>query len=85
MTVTKISLLILLTPPAAVAEEAVCEVASPAAAFSIPRVAQAPELNTDTHSATWSHAASAWIKKDCTHLPMTQEKKPSPPNYLDLT
>jgi len=59
MTVTKILLLILLTPLAAFAEEAVCEVASPMAAFSIPHVAQAPELNTDPHSATWSHAASA--------------------------
>src|SRR2546427_7331560 len=67
MIATKILLLILLTRLAAVAEEAVCEVASPMAAFSIPHVAQAPELNTDPHSATWSHAASAWIEKDCTH------------------
>ena len=67
MIATKILLLILLTPLSAVAAEAVCEVASPTAAFSIPHVAQAPELNTDPHSATWSHAASAWIEKDCTH------------------
>jgi hypothetical protein len=56
--------LLLLTPVAAVAWQ-VCEVKSPTADFSIPHVAQAPELNTDTHSATWAHAASAWIVKDC--------------------
>src|SRR5256886_14623776 len=67
MICTRIVLLILLTPLAAFAAEAVCEVASPMASFSIPHVAQAPELNTDPHSATWSHAASAWIEKDCTH------------------
>src|SRR2546430_2182122 len=43
----------------------VCEVASPTASFSIPHVAQAPDLNTDPNSATWSRAASAWIEKDC--------------------
>jgi hypothetical protein len=45
----------------------VCEFTSPGASFSIPYVAQAPQLNTDLHSATWAHAASAWIAKDCTH------------------
>jgi hypothetical protein len=58
--------LLLLTPVVAVAWQ-VCEVTSPTAGFSIPHVAQAPELNTDSHSATWSHAASTWIVKDCTH------------------
>src|SRR5256886_12557800 len=67
MICTRIVLLILLTPLASLAAEHVCEVASPTAAFSIPHVVQAPELNTDPHSATWSHAASAWIEKDCTH------------------
>src|SRR6516164_9722052 len=45
----------------------VCEVASPTASFSVPYVPQAPELNTDLQSSTWTHAASAWIIKDCTH------------------
>ena len=49
------------------AAEAVCEVASPTASFSVPHVARAPELNTDPDSAAWAHAASAWIEKDCTH------------------
>ncbi len=44
----------------------VCEVASPTASFSIPHLAQAQDLNTDPNSATWSHAASTWIEKDCT-------------------
>src|SRR5258708_12678704 len=57
--------LLLLTPVVALAWQ-VCEVTFPTAAFSIPHLAQAPELNTDPHSATWSHAASAWIVKDCT-------------------
>src|SRR6266850_1482867 len=35
------------------------------ASFSIPHVAQAPDMNTDQNSATWLHAASAWIEKDC--------------------
>ena len=43
----------------------VCEVASPTASFSIPHDAQAPDLNTDPNSATWSRAVSAWIEKDC--------------------
>src|SRR2546423_14652270 len=67
MTATRILLLILLTPLAAFAAESMCEVASPMADFSIPHLAQAPELNTDPHSATWSHAASTWIERDCTH------------------
>lgn len=45
----------------------VCEVAAPMASFSVPHVAKALELNADPHSKTWSHAASAWIVKDCTH------------------
>src|SRR6516165_5012426 len=45
----------------------VCEVASPTASFSVPYVPQAPELNTDPQSNTWTHATSAWIIKDCTH------------------
>jgi hypothetical protein len=57
--------LLLLTPVVAAAWQ-VCEVTPPTAAISLPYVAQAPELNTDPHSATWSHAASAWIVKDCT-------------------
>ena len=44
----------------------VCEVASPTASFSVPQVPQAPDLNTDPNSATWSHAASTWIERDCT-------------------
>jgi hypothetical protein len=45
----------------------VCEFAPPGAAFSIPYVAQAPELNTDPKSPTWAHANSTTIVKDCTH------------------
>src|ERR1700675_301073 len=66
MIFTKILSLTLLALAVALAGE-VCEVASPMASFSIPHVAQALELNTDPNSATWSHAASAWIEKDCTH------------------
>ena len=44
-----------------------CEFSPPAASFSVPYVAQTPELNTDPHSPTWSHAASTWIEKDCSH------------------
>lgn len=56
-------------PPAAQTNSAakVCEFAPPGASFSAPHVAQAPELSTDPHSATWAHAASTWITKDCTH------------------
>src|SRR5882724_221983 len=64
MLFTKILSLTLLTLAVALAGE-VCEVASPTASFSIPHVAQAPDLNTDPNSATWSRAASAWIEKDC--------------------
>ena len=53
-----------LTPLAALAYDA-CEVTMPMAEFSIPHVKKAPQLNTDPSSATWSHAASAWIVKDC--------------------
>src|SRR5229473_8070677 len=49
------------------AADAPCETTFPTASFSVPHVATAPELNTDPASATWSHAASAWIVKDCTH------------------
>src|SRR2546429_9709255 len=63
----RILFVIFLTPLVAVAAERVCVVAPPMANFSIPHVAEEPELNTDPHSATWSHAASAWIEKDCTH------------------
>ena len=45
----------------------VCEFAPPGATFSIPYVANAPELNTTPTSATWAKAASTWIAKDCTH------------------
>ena len=51
----------------AMAAEQPCTVASPTATFTVPHVTHAPELNTDPHSATWSHAASTWIEKDCTH------------------
>jgi hypothetical protein len=57
--------LILVVPVVAFALD-VCEVTRPTAALTIPHVAKAPELNTDPHSSTWSHAASAWIEKDCT-------------------
>src|ERR1700680_1028605 len=56
--------LLLLIPVVAFAFE-VCQVTLPTAALTIPHVTQAPELNTDPHSATWAHAASAWIVKDC--------------------
>lgn len=57
--------MLLLFPALAAAD--VCKVTFPTASFSVPHVAQAPELNTDPSSAAWSHAASAWIGKDCTH------------------
>jgi hypothetical protein len=44
-----------------------CEFSPPGASFSVPHLAHAPELNTDPQSATWAHAASTWITKDCTH------------------
>src|SRR5712664_1987137 len=44
----------------------VCEVTSPTASFSVPHVSQAPELNTDPHSPTWTHASATWIARDCT-------------------
>lgn len=58
---------ILLTPVVAYAVE-VCRVTQPVASITVPYVASAPELNTDPHSATWAHAASAWIEKDCTQV-----------------
>src|SRR3977135_327394 len=61
---TKSLVLTLVTLAVAFAGE-VCEVTSPMASFSIPHVAQAPDMNTDQNSATWLHAASAWIEKDC--------------------
>jgi hypothetical protein len=45
----------------------VCEYAAPGAAFSIPHVSQAPDLNTDPRSPTWEHASSTWLVKDCSH------------------
>jgi hypothetical protein len=45
----------------------VCEFTAPGASFSVPYVAKAPELNTDPDSATWAHAGSTQIAKDCTH------------------
>src|SRR5215469_12445145 len=44
-----------------------CEFAAPGASFTIPHVANAPELNTDPKSKTWARAASTWITKDCSH------------------
>jgi hypothetical protein len=58
-------LFLLLAPFVALAYE-VCHVASQTATFSIPHVKGTPDLNTDPHSPTWSHAASAWIERDCT-------------------
>src|SRR5215469_4193246 len=60
-------LLLLLTPMRALGADVVCQVATPTASFSVPHVGKAPDLNTDPHSATWAHAATAWIAKDCTH------------------
>ena len=62
---TRLLWLLLLTPVIALAWK-VCEVKTPTATFSIPHLAKAPDLNTDPHSATWSHASSTWIVKDCT-------------------
>jgi len=45
----------------------VCEFAPPGAAFSIPYIANPPDLNTDPNSPTWAKAASTWITKDCSH------------------
>ena len=45
----------------------VCQFSPPGAAFTVPHVGQAQELNTDPDSPTWAHAASTWITKDCTH------------------
>ena len=63
----KTPLLCLLMSGLALAADPICQVATPTASFSVPHVAQAPELNTDPHSATWAHAGTAWIAKDCTH------------------
>jgi hypothetical protein len=64
LSVTK--LLVILTIPVVAFALGVCEVTSPTASLTVPHVAKAPELNTDPHSATWSHAGSASIVKDCT-------------------
>jgi hypothetical protein len=45
----------------------VCEFSPPGAALSIPYISQAPDLNTDPSSPTWSKGASTWILKDCSH------------------
>ena len=45
----------------------VCEFTAPGASFSIPYVSEGPQLNTDPLSATWAHASSAQIQKDCSH------------------
>jgi hypothetical protein len=45
----------------------VCEFSPPGTSFSIPYVSEAPQLNSDPDSATWAHAASARIQKDCSH------------------
>ena len=57
----------LLQPPQDHSSPKVCEFAPPGASFSIPYVAQAGDLNTNPDSPTWSHAASTWIEKDCSH------------------
>jgi hypothetical protein len=63
---TQLSLGLLLLAPVAVSQSDVCEVSGAKAAFSIPHVKGAPELNSDPQSGTWKHAASAWMEKDCT-------------------
>jgi len=45
----------------------VCEFSAPGASFSIPYVSEGPQLDTDPLSATWAHASSAEIQKDCSH------------------
>jgi hypothetical protein len=45
----------------------VCEFSPPGVSFSVPHVSLAQELNTSPDSVTWSHAASTWIQKDCSH------------------
>ena len=45
----------------------VCEVERPTASFSVPYVSHPGELNADPNSATWAHASSTWIARDCTH------------------
>src|ERR1051326_1580065 len=59
------ALLFCLTP--LLASDPPCETTFPTASFSIPHVAAAPDLNMDPASASWAHAASAWIVRDCTH------------------
>ena len=65
MKLTRILALSFLSIPLATAAHDVCEVTTPMATFSIPHVKNAPKLDTDPGSATWSHAASTWITKDC--------------------
>lgn len=67
MKFTRALALPLLFVPLATAAYDGCEVTMPMAAFTIPHVKKAPELNTDPSSATWSHAATTWIVKDCAH------------------
>lgn len=62
-----VPLALLFIPALAFGAEAPCETTFPTATFSLPHVASAPGLNTDPHSATWEHAASSWITKDCSH------------------
>lgn len=45
-----------------------CQVTQPTAAFSVPHVKSARELNTDPRSATWKKAAVAWMSKDCSKV-----------------
>jgi len=60
------SLALLLVAPVAALAYQVCQVSSPTATLSVPYVAGTPELSSDPQSPIWSHAASAWIEKDCT-------------------
>ena len=63
----RLTTFILLAPVAVLYAQPVCKVDSPTASFSVPFVKTAPELNTDPHSKTWSHAGSGHIVRDCTH------------------
>ncbi|HKF26392.1 MAG TPA: hypothetical protein VKB24_10455, partial [Candidatus Acidoferrum sp.] len=66
MSWTKFCLGSLLLVPVASSGADVCEVSAAKAVFTIPHVKHAASLDTDPKSATWKHAASAWIEKDCT-------------------
>jgi hypothetical protein len=65
MKIIRIVLILLALPLAAFAID-VCQVTPPTASLTVPYISGSPELNTDPHSATWGHASSAWIEKDCT-------------------